>query len=94
MKNKLFNLIIGAVIALAIFSSVTTINYLREDKVLLATGNCPETYQACQEIIYLETEDGCWKLENDCCVRKNVGTPQQPTTCDGLYSNCLTLYCW
>jgi len=70
MKNKLFNLMIGAVIALAIFSSVTTINYLREDKVLLAT-TCPDTYQECRDAILQETN--CWELRGDeetgCCIK-------------------------
>ncbi|MBV6513182.1 MAG: hypothetical protein HRU80_09560 [Ignavibacteriales bacterium] len=86
MKNKLFNLIIGAVIALAIFSSVTTISYLREDKVLLAS-HCPDTYQEC----FQATEFRCWDLEGDqsegCCrLTSREKCPQ--------YNNCLDLYCW
>ncbi|QOJ29123.1 MAG: hypothetical protein HRU80_09590 [Ignavibacteriales bacterium] len=86
MKNILFNLIIGAVIALAIFSSVTTINYLREDKVLLAS-HCPTTYEACRQA----TENWCWQLVGDesvgCCIKNT-----ENSTCNS--DQCLEMYCW
>ncbi|MCK6382666.1 MAG: hypothetical protein L6Q54_15630 [Leptospiraceae bacterium] len=86
MKNFLFNLIIGAVIALAIFSSVTTINYLREDKVLFA-ASCPQSYQSCMQ----SAENMCWRLEGDSSVGCCIKVSSDPICNSG---NCLDMYCW
>ncbi|MCK6615611.1 MAG: hypothetical protein L6Q47_15360 [Ignavibacteriaceae bacterium] len=90
MKNILFNLIIGAVIALAIFSSVTTISYLREDKVVLAT-TCPDTFQECQYALDNGAAN-CFRMTGDasegCCIRIPNTTCNNPD-----WNNCQSA-CW